>query len=349
MKHRKKQVEPNFNLAFADAPPRPPCSCTDDGMVSRETFDMLKKQLAEQQQVVANLRAHKESVDQASRAFINETIEDSTKYLETISSGLPAMQKQMIGSFHDRFKGMAQAPAEKLDSEMPLAVLVHCASANAREVMSQNQINAAKDEELKKSLSRIEELEADNAKKARQVSEVSALAEERQAQAEELGAKLAAITGAARRYDFSLPSSRHTGLASSGPSATEQAAASLAASHLKAQPAAPSAVTPPVNNGVPTTIATGGNGKAPMAPQETYTSTVYAASAGMGAAPVNHTPDGFASWAMLHGEGGSRVMRSSAGNNSLLGAGMEEPGSSSTPSNFDLSAAIKAASGSSMM
>ena len=287
-------------------------------MVSRETYEMLKAQMAKQQETIATLRAHKDSADAASRDFIKETAEDSNKFLQTLAEQASTpMQKQMIAGIQERLNGLAATPAEQLDQEMPVAVMVHCASANMKKRDLDDGTAKERAEELRKQLAKNEELEQEVQKKARQLSEVQQLAEERQAQTEELGRKLAALTGAARRYDFNIPTSRHTGLASNAApmNATAAAAASLAASHAAAQSSDNAAKAAAEANGIPSTMSTGGNaaGKAPMTSNNVnnsgLTTTHHLASGGMAnnARPTMPTADGFASWAMSMGNGGARA------------------------------------------
>lgn len=334
-----------------------------DDMISRETFEMVKKQLAVEQQRVAALRAHKDSADQAARQFISDTHSDGVAYLETLGNDLPPMQKAMIGEFKQRLTDMPNTPAEQLDADMPLAVLVHCASSNAKKRAMDDDAAKERADELRKVLQENEELKAENAKKSKIITDVSALAEERHAQTEEACRKLAALTGAARKYDFSLPSSRHSGLSS----ATSAAAASLAAAHLDAQPQAPAkTLTPSEQMGIPSSIAAG---KQPVnstidqaatnANPEGITSTIHAASMGGAGgviapgAGVLPTAAGFASWTMRMGAGGARVHRS-AGPHEILGGSGQGPtsdgagsssGVSGAGSSFDIETAIRQASG----
>lgn len=324
-------------------------------MVSRETYEMLKKQLSARDQQVASLRAFKDANDQQTRAFLTETTKSSTEFLASLAeSAQTPMQKQMVMGFHDKMANITNTPAEQLDHEMPFAVLVHCASANAKRRLVDDETAKERSEELRKSLARIEELEADNAKKARTISEVTSLAEERHAQTEEACRKLAALTGAARKYDFNIPTSRHSGLAGSA-NATTAAAASLAAAHLDAQPTKTETDKKLEAQGVPSSIATGG-GKAIAPPESGITQTIHAASMGGGAmiAPGSGllpTAEGFASWSMRMGAGSSRVQRASGPHEILGGQGQSAPSadgaasSSNTASNFDLETAIRAAGG----
>lgn len=330
-------------------------------MVSKEVVDVLKAQLAQSQTALASLRAHKDSVDAASRQFINETFTDNSSYVASIADKLPPMQKQILDNFKQRIDDMPSIAAEKLDQEMPLAVLVHAASANAKQ-LSQERINTQeKDDELRKALQKIDEQEAEITKQRRINSDYVNVINEKQEQTVALSQKLAVLTGTANRADFRIPTSRVQGLAND----TATAVANLAAAHVAAQPPAvaePAASSTTVDvdmsaadkavanaaaraaeAGIPSTIETGGaakalnNGKAPMQ----YTQMVHNASARSAAGAAHPTPEGFASYVMQHGNGSGRVYRVGAeSSNKLLGA---DGSDSSSIDNASIEAAIRAA------
>ena len=132
------------------------------------------------------------------------------------------------------------------------------------------------------------------------------LAEERQAQAEDLAMRYAQITGAARRHDFSLPASRErkSVAAATGLSAEERQSVDLPAGAL----------------GTTLDVA---SGKRPMPVSSGFSGC-----------------DGLLDM-LKNNYGSARVMRSST-QHTILGGSSEGP-SSSSGANLDLAATIRAA------
>mgnify|MGYP003684971407 CR=1 FL=1 len=359
------------NTSVAESTPvnMPTSGFADDGMITREVFEQMMRQkdkaLNEMRSELVEAKQAVETTEDAKRSMISEAMDTGSEYLKTISEDAPLPQKEAILSLLQERANIDKVCGKDLNQMMKVASVVHCASMNqSKRSFDDSSIRATK-EELRTALQKNEENTEALAKKERIISELQAIAAERQASEEELSRRLCALTGAARRYDFAIPQSRVSGLASNsgGMNATARAAANLAAAHMAAQPQTQTHQTPqtpqtlqtpqtqtPQTHGIPSKLMTGGAGGAGgagavAAPIKMdmgggLTNMVHAAS--VPATTMVPTPEGFASWAMSAGNGSDRITRNATGHH-LLGGDADGAGPSSSNSvPSDIEALIRA-------
>ena len=206
---------------------------------------------------------------------------------------------------------MHEQPAEKLEEQMPLAVMIDCASRNSKRARELGDTAKDKDEALQLALQAKEEADAKYSKVSKERDEMQALAEERQTHNEELTLRIEQMHGTARRYNFQNPTSRERAPAPAPAPAPARIESGMSASE-RAEFAAP----------------IGG-----------ITSTLDVASRGA-ARVCNPLLD----MLKMSGAGSGRVMRSNSANG-LLG-GIQEGGASSSSfasNDPDVAAAIRGA------
>ena len=304
-------------ISTMDAPPTTPLAGGNDDAPTRESYEMIKRQLAQQTNEMAGLRFKAEAYDTTKRDFLSATQQEAIEYVKQMPDRVAPANAEYVAVLQKWAEGLPHTPAEKLEDQMPLAVLVDCASAGAKRAREAESVAAEKDEALKLALKGGEEKDVELHKVRKERDEMKELAEERQAQAEELALRYAQITGAARRNDFSLPASRER-----QPSApVADGAPGSMASGLSASERA--SVAPPMG-GVANTLDVA-SGKKPMR-------AAVAAGHFAGSGLLD----------MLKGNVGSgRVMRAST-QHVLLG-GSSDGGASSSGADTDLAATIRAA------
>lgn len=288
-------------------------STTGDEGASRELVEMLKQQLAEKQSQVASLRVFQDHYQTEQRNFLTKTQQAAIAYTTELDEGASTQNKQYTGSLKAWSANLHAHPAETLEQQMPLAVLVDCASADKKRAREAEAVAAETAEALKASNEKCDGLEAEKQKYLKLFTEMQALANERQQQAEELAMRNAQITGAAKRHDFTFQTSRERQpvALSAGLSAAERAAEAPSGAAL----------------GLSSTLDVASGGKARMA------TALYNPAATL-ANFINQSG----------AAGGSRIMRTSTPHG-LLGGSTDGPSASGSD---DVAAAIRATIGSEM-
>lgn len=334
---------PSFVVGGNEATPMatqssPMALAGDDG-VSKEIVEMLKKQLADKSSQVASLRVFQDHYQTEQRNFLTKTQEAAIAYTKELDDGASTNNKQYTESLKNWSANLHSHSAETLEQQMPLAMLVDCASADKKRARDAESVALETSEALKAANEKCDGLEASNEKYIKLYSEMQALANERQQQAEELALRNAQITGAAKRHDFTFQTSRERqpAVAPSAPSAPPTFSAGLSASER--------AMESPLGglgglgglglgSGLSSTLDVASGGKARMAP------SAYNPAATL--ANFIHQSGGGSVG------GGSRIMRT-ATSHGLLGGTSDGPSASgATSGSDDVAAAIRATLGTGM-
>jgi len=175
---------------------------------TQELVSMLKAQLAAKDSDIANLRVKAEIVDQQKREYIDGQRESVQGFLKEKLEEASSTDKPYLASLCRWSDSLNSIPSEKLEDNMPLAVLVANCSASDKKRRLDDGAAAEKDEALRQMAADKEAANEKAEKFQKMWSEMQQLAEERQKAAEELSQKLARVTGVATRYAYSMPSSR---------------------------------------------------------------------------------------------------------------------------------------------
>ena len=283
-----------------------PASLSAAEYITKETHDLLKAQLANEKASSAVLRAKADAHDSRQRGFLTDVQPRAEEFVKLISEHVHPDHKPYVDNLASWTQKMHQQPSEKLDDQMGLAVAIDCASALVKRTREEKDEASQKDQALQDALTSKEELRGDHEKLQKRYTEMSSLADERQANNDKLAYTIAQMNGTARRYDFQNPSSREKSR------------------------------EPPKDS----------SGKAPMGPPlgQGLTTTIDVASAGVGHHAMNTDPSQCLSnfLSQSHDGGGSgRIMRTSTAHGWLGGGGGDE--GSSSQNGGDISAVIRAA------
>ena len=154
----------------------------------------------------AGLAAHKERQRMALKgmqaeveSFVNDAYELAPEELKHEVAPMQAFAKSL-------------GEAENPDSAMPLARVICLSSTKFKRDRSEFSKSSEAAEQLAAANKQIDELTADRDGKASRISELEALADERQSAAEKLQAELAKIGVVSEKFDFSKATAREEGL-----------------------------------------------------------------------------------------------------------------------------------------
>lgn len=197
----------------------------------------------------AGLAAHKERQRMALKgmqaevqSFVNEAYELA-----------PEEQKHEVDPMRKFAESLGEA--ENPDSAMPLARVICLSSSKFKRDRSEFSKTSEVAEQLAAANKQIDDLTADRDGKASRISELEALADERQAAAEKLQAELARVGVVTEKFDFSKASAREAGASSTdAPSAP---------------PSAPSAPAAPMVDPLLSFLSTGSTGSSRLMPSGT--------------------------------------------------------------------------------
>ena len=288
---------------------------------SPEFVAMLKKQLEEKTTQVANLRVFKDAYDSRNRDYMPSTQAAALEYTKDLPATVSEHNQQYVGSLQRIAEGKASTHAETLEEHMPLAILVDCASADKKRARDAESQLADSASALKEANQKVDEERQEKEKFVKYASEMEALANERQQQAEEMAMRYAQITGTMRRGDFSLQASRAV-----------------------ARPTPPSSATPTTPAGAPAVMATGlaAGERVDVAPPA-MTATLDVASGGKARMRNIDPTTALSAFVNQQGLGSSRIMRNQGTHGILGGAADGAPSSSgASAGSYDLAAAIRA-------
>jgi hypothetical protein len=299
-----------------DAQPSAAMAAAGDEGASKELVEMLKKQLAEKQHQVASLRVFQDHYQAEQRSFLTKTQEAAIAYTKELDDGASTNNKQYTESLRAWSANLHTHPAETLEQQMPLGILIDCASADKKRAREAESVATETADALKASNEKCDGLEVEKEKYRKLYTEMQALANERQQQAEELAMRNAQITGAAKRHDFTFQTSREV-----RPPAPATLNTGLSAAERAAE--APSLG----GGGLASTLDVASGGKARMA------------------APAYNPAATLANF--IHqsgGGGGGRIMRTST-THGILGGTNDGPSASGSSGSDDVAAAIRATAG----
>lgn len=159
----------------------------------------------------AGLSAHKERQRMALKgmqaeveSFVNDAYELAPEELKHEVAPMQAFAKSL-------------GEAENPDSAMPLARVICLSSTKFKRDRSEFSKTSEAAEQLAAANKQIDDLTADRDGKASRISELEALADERQSAAEKLQAELAKIGVVSEKFDFSKATAREEGASSTAP------------------------------------------------------------------------------------------------------------------------------------
>ena len=192
-----------------------PSSLDAGKMYSEDYVNDLKTKLEEmtKREATANagLAAHKERQRMALKgmqaeveSFVNDAYELAPEELKHEVAPMQAFAKSL-------------GEAENPDSAMPLARVICLSSTKFKRDRSEFSKSSEAAEQLAAANKQIDELTADRDGKASRISELEALADERQSAAEKLQAELAKIGVVSEKFDFSKATAREEGASSTAP------------------------------------------------------------------------------------------------------------------------------------
>lgn len=174
--------------------------------VSKESYEELKRQLAQKSQDLADARARSDVFEQKERTRISAFQPDAKAFIDELMDGADAETKADLspmatwaGDFHTKSDVLAQAP---------LARLVACASARVKRSRDEASANNEASATLGKTMKELEEMTTERDSLKQRVGELGALADERQAGLERLQAELSKAGLVGEKFNFSKASSR---------------------------------------------------------------------------------------------------------------------------------------------
>lgn len=172
---------------------------------TKEYVDKLKADLATKTESEAKLKVFKATHDQKQRDVIAKLQPDINSYIESLTKYDPEHAEEMkplvdwSRSCHE---------SNSLETAMPLARLVSCASAQFKRTRDEASIAAEKAGTLGSAMKELEEVKADNSTKTQRIAELETLCNDRQTANEALQEELAKAGIIKDRFDFSKLSSR---------------------------------------------------------------------------------------------------------------------------------------------
>lgn len=159
----------------------------------------------------AGLSAHKERQRMALKGMQAEV----ESFVNDAYELAPEDQKHEVAPMQAFAKSLGEA--ENPDSAMPLARVICLSSTKFKRDRSEFSKSSEAAEQLAAANKQIDDLTADRDGKASRISELEALADERQSAAEKLQAELAKIGVVSEKFDFSKATAREEGASSTAP------------------------------------------------------------------------------------------------------------------------------------
>lgn len=172
---------------------------------SKEYVEQLKSQLAKKDEEAAKLRAFKSTHDEKQRAVISKLQPDINEFVSALTAANAdyATEMQPIVEW-----GKSCHESAALESAMPLARVLSCASAQFKRTREEASVLTDKANTLSSTMKELEEIKADRDSKAARISELEGLCNERQLAAEKMQDELARAGIIKDKFDFSKISSR---------------------------------------------------------------------------------------------------------------------------------------------
>jgi hypothetical protein len=172
---------------------------------SKEMVEKLKAELAAKSEEAAKLRAFKNGHDDKQRDAISKLQPEIESYVNGLigSNNDYAEDMKPIGEWA---KNCHQS--NSLESAMPLARVLSCASAQLKRTRDEASVLSGKAETLGAAMKELEDVKADNTTKAQRIAELETLCNDRQSAAETMQDELAKAGILRDKFDFSKLSSR---------------------------------------------------------------------------------------------------------------------------------------------
>lgn len=183
---------------------------TDADVPSGESFskdyvDSLKAQLEAKNEETAKLKAFKSSHDAKQREIISKMQPSINEYVQ----GLVQSDAEHAGEMAPIVEwGRTCHESSSLETAMPMARVLSCASAQFKRVRDEASQNAERANALGATMKELEEVKADRDAKVARISELEGLCNERQSAAERMQEELAKFGHIKEKFDFSKLSSR---------------------------------------------------------------------------------------------------------------------------------------------
>lgn len=188
--------------------------------VSKESYEELKRQLAQKSQDLADARARSDVFETKERQRIAAFQPDAKAFVEDLIAGADAETKADLApmatwasDFHTKADVLAQAP---------LARLVSCASAKVKRSREEASANSEATNTLGQTMKDLEAVTSERDALKQRVSELGVLADERQAGLERLQSELSKAGLVAEKFDFSRASSREENATANAEPAVKQ-------------------------------------------------------------------------------------------------------------------------------
>lgn len=195
---------------------------------TKEFVDNLKAQLEQKNEEAAKLKAFKATHDEKQRAIISQMQPDIQDYVQSLAKANAdyASEMQPIVDW-----GRSCHESASLETAMPMARVLSCASAQWKRTREEASANADRAATLGQTMKELEEVKADRDTKLSRIAELESLCNERQLAAEKMQEELARVGIIKDKYDFSKLSSReaNAGSAQSEAVKTEDAASTPSA------------------------------------------------------------------------------------------------------------------------
>lgn len=189
--------------------------------VSKESFDKLKAERAAEAEEMAKLRAFKNTHDQKQRDVIAKLQPDIASFVNEIVKSNSDHASEM-DSIAEWSRGCHES--RSLDTAMPLARFVSCASATFKRTREEASSNAEKASTLGNTMKDLETVTADRDSKAKRIAELEDLCNERQTAMSKLQEQLAQAGVLKDKFDFSKLSSREANCSAEAAKETPTAA-----------------------------------------------------------------------------------------------------------------------------
>lgn len=205
--------------------------------VSKESYEELKRQLAQKSQDLADARARSDVFEQKERQRISAFQPDAQAFVSELMDGADAETKADLApmqawatDFHQKADVLAQASCFpplvafhprltplRAFHQAPLARLVACASARVKRSRDEASANTEASATLGKTMKELEAMTTERDSLKQRVGELGALADERQAGLERLQEELSKAGLVGEKFNFSKASSREANPAETAP------------------------------------------------------------------------------------------------------------------------------------
>jgi uncharacterized coiled-coil protein SlyX len=193
-----------------------------DAGVSTTTHNQMKSENDQLREQLAQLKAKQAVHDDRQRETLTKLQPDIKEFIGDIAKANP--EHAELGMMTRWADNLAQS--ESLDTNMGIARMVSCASANFKRVREEASQLTEKSTLLSDAYKKIEGLESERDTKSTRITELEGLVAERTDAATKLQEELAKHGAITEKFDFSKASSREAGASSSGEAAPAAGASS---------------------------------------------------------------------------------------------------------------------------